>query len=229
MVVAQRHQRDRQRRRRHADPHHVQSSLQRLHPTGRPGQARRIRSSSPIRVCTRRPVHTDAQEQRRPGRQLRRGSSPTRSCGASSTVAVGAAHPRRGLPVPAPPLVDLRGRRRRHVGPALVLLRGRQPAAPRQLLTVVLVEEPLADHFRGFAAVVERDGGTTYPAICRAVAEDDECWPCSTWHRCPSGARSSSWPPCTSCCSRARSTRWHRIYDTVGRGARRPLGPLRAT
>ena len=26
----------------------------------------------------------------------------------------------------------------------------------------------MADHFRGFAAVVERDGGTTYPAICRA-------------------------------------------------------------
>jgi len=38
----------------------------------------------------------------------------------------------------------------------------------------VLVEEPLADHFRDFAAVVERDGGTTYPAICRAVAEDDD-------------------------------------------------------
>jgi hypothetical protein len=38
----------------------------------------------------------------------------------------------------------------------------------------VLVEEPLADHFRGFAAVVERDGGTTYPAICRAVADDDD-------------------------------------------------------
>jgi hypothetical protein len=38
----------------------------------------------------------------------------------------------------------------------------------------VLVEEPLADHFRGFAAVVERDGGIIYPAICRAVADDDE-------------------------------------------------------
>jgi len=38
----------------------------------------------------------------------------------------------------------------------------------------VLVEQPLADHFRGFAAVAERDGGTTYPAICRAVADDDE-------------------------------------------------------
>ena len=37
----------------------------------------------------------------------------------------------------------------------------------------MLVEEPLADHFRGFAAVVERDGGTTYPAICRSVADDD--------------------------------------------------------
>jgi hypothetical protein len=37
----------------------------------------------------------------------------------------------------------------------------------------VLVEEPLSDHFRGFAAVVERDGGTTYPAICRAIADDD--------------------------------------------------------
>ena len=38
----------------------------------------------------------------------------------------------------------------------------------------MLVEQPLADHFRGFAAVVERDGGSTYPVICRAVAEDDE-------------------------------------------------------
>ena len=38
----------------------------------------------------------------------------------------------------------------------------------------MLVEEPLADHFRGFAAVVERDGGIIYPAICRAVADDDE-------------------------------------------------------
>jgi hypothetical protein len=38
----------------------------------------------------------------------------------------------------------------------------------------VLVEEPLADHFRGFAAVVERDGGTTYTAICRAIADDDD-------------------------------------------------------
>jgi hypothetical protein len=38
----------------------------------------------------------------------------------------------------------------------------------------MLVEEPLADHFRGFAAVVERDGGTTYPAICRAIADDDD-------------------------------------------------------
>jgi hypothetical protein len=37
----------------------------------------------------------------------------------------------------------------------------------------VLVEEPLSDHFRGFAAVVERDGGTTYAAICRGVADDD--------------------------------------------------------
>jgi hypothetical protein len=38
----------------------------------------------------------------------------------------------------------------------------------------VLVEEPLSDHFRGFAAVVERDGGTTYPAICRAIADDSD-------------------------------------------------------
>ena len=38
----------------------------------------------------------------------------------------------------------------------------------------MLVEQPLADHFRGFASVVERDGGTTYPAICRAVADDDQ-------------------------------------------------------
>ena len=38
----------------------------------------------------------------------------------------------------------------------------------------MLVEEPLSDHFRGFAAVAERDGGTTYAAISRGVAEDDE-------------------------------------------------------
>jgi hypothetical protein len=36
----------------------------------------------------------------------------------------------------------------------------------------MLVEQPLADHFRGFAAVAERDGGTTYAAICRGVADD---------------------------------------------------------
>ncbi len=38
----------------------------------------------------------------------------------------------------------------------------------------MLVEEPLADHFRAFAATVERDGGSTYAAICRAVAGDDD-------------------------------------------------------
>jgi len=38
----------------------------------------------------------------------------------------------------------------------------------------MLVEQPLADHFRAFATVVERDGGTTYKVICRAVADDDE-------------------------------------------------------
>jgi hypothetical protein len=37
----------------------------------------------------------------------------------------------------------------------------------------VLVELPLADHFRGLAATVERDGGVVYPAICRGVADDD--------------------------------------------------------
>ncbi len=37
----------------------------------------------------------------------------------------------------------------------------------------MLVELPLPDHFRGFAATVERDGGTTYPAICRSVADDE--------------------------------------------------------
>ena len=36
----------------------------------------------------------------------------------------------------------------------------------------MLVEQPLSDHFRGFATVAERDGGTTYPAICRGVADD---------------------------------------------------------
>jgi hypothetical protein len=38
----------------------------------------------------------------------------------------------------------------------------------------VLVELPLPDHFRGFAATVERDGGRTYPAICRRVADDEQ-------------------------------------------------------
>ena len=38
----------------------------------------------------------------------------------------------------------------------------------------MLVDEPLADHFRGFATAAERDGGTVYPAICRYVADDDE-------------------------------------------------------
>jgi hypothetical protein len=36
----------------------------------------------------------------------------------------------------------------------------------------VLVELPLADHFRGLAVTVERDGGVIYPAICRGVADD---------------------------------------------------------
>ena len=36
----------------------------------------------------------------------------------------------------------------------------------------MLVELPLADHFRGLAATVEHDGGVIYPAICRGVADD---------------------------------------------------------
>jgi hypothetical protein len=35
-----------------------------------------------------------------------------------------------------------------------------------------VLELSLTEHFRGFAAVVERDGGTTYAAICRGVADD---------------------------------------------------------
>ena len=145
------------------------------------------------------------------------------------TVAGRRRHPGRRLPLPAPTLGDLRGGRRRHAGPALVLLRGRQPAAPRQLLAVMLVEQPLPDHFRGFAAVVERDGGTTYPAICRAVADDDEVLALLDGAPLPqrrpllllaavhflllSGAR-----------ARAGVALRHR-----GRGARHPLRPLRAT
>ncbi len=34
--------------------------------------------------------------------------------------------------------------------------------------------QPLGDHFRAFATTVERDGGTTYATICRAVADDDD-------------------------------------------------------
>jgi hypothetical protein len=32
----------------------------------------------------------------------------------------------------------------------------------------------MADHFRAFADVVERDGGTTYATICRGIAADDD-------------------------------------------------------
>jgi hypothetical protein len=35
-----------------------------------------------------------------------------------------------------------------------------------------VLEVPMPEHFRGFAAVVERDGGTTYATICRGVADD---------------------------------------------------------
>jgi hypothetical protein len=38
----------------------------------------------------------------------------------------------------------------------------------------MLDELTLPDHFRAFAAVVEHDGGTAYPAICRGVADDPE-------------------------------------------------------
>ena len=38
----------------------------------------------------------------------------------------------------------------------------------------MVVEQPLPDHFRAFAATVERDGGSTYPAICRGVADEPD-------------------------------------------------------
>ncbi len=38
----------------------------------------------------------------------------------------------------------------------------------------MLVDEPLSGHFRAFAAIVERDGGHTYPAICRVIADDPD-------------------------------------------------------
>ena len=106
-------------------------------------------------------------------------------------------------------LADLRGRCGGHARVALVLLRGRQPAAPRQLLDRVLVEEPLADHFRGFAATVERDGGTTYAdhLPCRRRRRATSCRS-STARRSPSDAPCCCWLPCTSCSSRAPSTPW---------------------
>src|SRR5580704_15288548 len=55
--------------------------------------------------------------------------------------------------------------------PGLSGRRSRPPAAPRPAM---LIEESLPDHFRVFAAVVERDGGTTYGAICRRVAGEPE-------------------------------------------------------
>jgi hypothetical protein len=36
-----------------------------------------------------------------------------------------------------------------------------------------VLELTMHEHFRGFATVVERDGGTTYATICRGVADDD--------------------------------------------------------
>ena len=36
----------------------------------------------------------------------------------------------------------------------------------------MLANEPIRGHFLAFAATVERDGGSTYPAICRGVADD---------------------------------------------------------
>ena len=72
----------------------------------------------------------------------------------------------------------------------------------------VLDEQPLSDHFRAFAAVVERDGGTTYAAICRGVADDADVLSLLDGAPPPSGAPSCCWRPCTSCCSRAPSTRW---------------------
>jgi hypothetical protein len=37
-----------------------------------------------------------------------------------------------------------------------------------------VLELTMPEHFRGFAAVAERDGGTTYATICRGVADDAE-------------------------------------------------------
>ncbi|HXZ61122.1 MAG TPA: DUF2332 domain-containing protein [Acidimicrobiales bacterium] len=38
----------------------------------------------------------------------------------------------------------------------------------------MVVDLSLSDHFRAFAATVERDGGTTYASICRGVSEDPQ-------------------------------------------------------
>ena len=35
-------------------------------------------------------------------------------------------------------------------------------------------DQPLREHFIAFADTVERDGGSTYPTICRGVAADEE-------------------------------------------------------
>ena len=104
-------------------------------------------------------------EEPEPGRQLRRVDRRRAVLGVRDRPRHHG-HLLRRLALPAPALGDLRGRRRGHARAVVVLLRGDHPAAPRQFLTTVLVEEPLADHFRGFAAVVERDGGSTYPVIC---------------------------------------------------------------
>ena len=136
---------------------------------------------------------------------------------------LGGARLLRGLPLPAPALDHLgRGRRRRASScsgsSSAPSARCCRPASDR-----VLVEQPLPDHFRGFAAVAERDGGTTYAAICRGVADDDgRALAPRRGAPPPAPAAASCWPPCTTCSSPAPSTRWPRYYDTVRRRARHP-------
>ena len=103
--------------------------------------------------------------------------------------------------LPPPALADLRGGRRGHPGAALVLLRRRQPAAPRQLLDPACsstsrwptTSAPSPTRSSATAAPPTRPSAGASPTTTR-------CSRSSTARRCPSAGRCCCWPPCTTCC-----------------------------
>ena len=72
----------------------------------------------------------------------------------------------------------------------------------------------LTGHFRSFAAVVERDGGTTYPAICRRWPTNPRCSPCRSGPRLPTATAAAARRG-TTCCSAGHDHPLAAFYDTV--------------